>query len=113
MVDVEGQLRQSVGDRLFAEQKARVSDRRYEFPRLEKTTIELVSIDSGEVFLLDIIPGRRMRDKISFQLRARGTVILARLDIGGPPHRNPDHPLPATPCLPRTRQRSLGNPRTD
>ncbi|MEI6875039.1 MAG: hypothetical protein WCL50_07900 [Spirochaetota bacterium] len=39
---------------------------------------------------MDIGRGSIALEKTKFQNRARKTVILARLDLGGPPHRNPD-----------------------
>jgi len=35
-------------------------------------------------------PGRLLLTKGTYQNRARGVAILARLDFGGAPHRNPD-----------------------
>lgn len=43
-----------------------------------------------EAFLLDVWRGRRRAAKLKFQTRARNVVILARLDLNGAPHTNPD-----------------------
>jgi hypothetical protein len=63
----------------------------YDFPgpgsRIE---IPLESDDASEKFLLDIGRARIKLSKATFQNRARTNVILARLDIDGAPHRNPD-----------------------
>lgn len=55
-----------------------------------KRVIELIGSDGREEFLLDVTPGKINLEKITFQNRARKSVILARLDVEGPPHRNPD-----------------------
>ena len=100
MPDSENQLSQSLADRLFAEPKVRSSGRIYDFPpNAGKLVIKLVSIVSGEEFILDVIPGRKDPRKMSFQLRARGNVTLVRLDIGGPTHRNPDRTTVPCPQL--------------
>ena len=39
---------------------------------------------------MDLYRGRINLAKNTFQNRARRSVILARLDVAGPPHRNPD-----------------------
>jgi hypothetical protein len=49
-----------------------------------------VSNDKRENFLLDIRRGRIDLLKATYQNRARQTVVLVRLDLGGAPHRNPD-----------------------
>lgn len=55
-----------------------------------KKLIKLKSVDEREEFLLNITPSRYEIEKITYQTRARKSIILARLDINGPPHRNPD-----------------------
>jgi hypothetical protein len=52
--------------------------------------IPLHSPDNREEFILDIWRGAISLKKTKFQTRARTTVILVRVDIGGAPHRNPD-----------------------
>ena len=52
--------------------------------------LPLYSKDKKEEFTLDITRGRISLQKHTFQTRARKTIILARLDLAGPPHRNPD-----------------------
>ena len=51
---------------------------------------ELISVDRREAFILTIERGRRRRARLKYQTRARRIIILARLDIDGAPHRNPD-----------------------
>lgn len=55
-----------------------------------KVTIPLTSVDEREFFLLDVNRGRIDLVKGTYQNRARNVVILARLDFGSKPHRNPD-----------------------
>lgn len=43
-----------------------------------------------ENFLLDIRRGKIDLLKATNQNRARQTIVLVRLDLGGAPHRNPD-----------------------
>jgi hypothetical protein len=43
-----------------------------------------------ERFVMDLWRGRRNALKLKFQTRGRKVVILARLDINGAPHTNPD-----------------------
>lgn len=70
------------------------------FPTLgEKLTIELESIDRSEDFLLDITRSRIDLIRITYQNRAREVIVLQRLDIAGPPHRNPDGATVACPHL--------------
>ena len=47
-------------------------------------------MDNREKFLLDIRRGRFNFAKATYQNRARVDIVLARLDLGGAPHRNPD-----------------------
>lgn len=42
-----------------------------------------------ERFLLDLERGMRKRARLKYQTRAHKVYILARLDLHGPPHRNP------------------------
>ena len=49
----------------------------------------LFSADRREQFFLDVERGRRNRARLRYQTRARKVIILARLDLNGPAHRNP------------------------
>jgi hypothetical protein len=63
----------------------------YDFPDLGgKVIVPLKSRDAREKFLLDLHRGRIDLHKVTFQNRARVVYVLARLDIAGPTHRNPD-----------------------
>ena len=83
-------LAQHVADALFAMEKHCVSDDVITFKRLgQSEKIRLVSADESEHFLLDLTRGRQSLTQITIQNRARQEVVLVRLDINGPPHRNP------------------------
>ena len=89
MTDVH--LTQAEADELLAMEKRKVDNRDYNFPvRGDSLAIRLISSDAREHFLLDLYRGKANRLKVSYQNRARSVVVLARLDIGGAPHRNPD-----------------------
>jgi hypothetical protein len=85
------EITQAEADALFALAKRRVDAQPIRFPDPgAKVTAELVSLDEREKFLLDINRSSVSISKITYQNRARVIVILARLDLGGAPHRNPD-----------------------
>jgi hypothetical protein len=64
---------------------------KFDFPDLGGAIrIPLHSADNKEEFSLDITRGKLELKKNTFQNRARRTIILARIDIGGSTHRNPD-----------------------
>ena len=52
--------------------------------------VPLTSTDGRESFLLDVRRARIDLAKGTYQNRGRQVVVLARLDFGGGPHRNPD-----------------------
>ncbi len=84
-------LSQNEADFLLQMEKHRVNDRIHELTGYgDKLAIPLLSSDQRDKFILDISQGRIDLSKITYQNRAKQTVILARLDIGGRPHRNPD-----------------------
>lgn len=84
-------LTQQEADALLTLEKHFVGNDRFEFPALGGALrIPLYSSDRREEFSLDITRGRILLEKNTFQTRARKAVILARLDLAGPPHRNPD-----------------------
>ena len=51
---------------------------------------EAARADEKEEFLLDMQRGRISLNKATFQNRAKDIIVLVRLDLAGPPHRNPD-----------------------
>ncbi|MEW6039245.1 MAG: hypothetical protein AB1648_13495 [Pseudomonadota bacterium] len=84
-------LTQQEADALLALEKHYFGADRFAFPGLGGSLrIPLHSTDRREEFSLDIWQGRIALTQHTFQTRARKAVILARLDLGGPPHRNPD-----------------------
>jgi len=72
-----------------------------EFPRTQPLAYErtLLSVDRREELLLDLERGRRNHARLKYQTRARKVVVLARIDLDGPAHRNP----PGVPYRPSQR----------
>ena len=84
-------LTQQEADMLLQMEKHRVDDREWELPKPgTKSIIQLVSFDKREKFILDMSQQAINTFKIKYQNRARVNVILARLELGGAPHQNPD-----------------------
>jgi len=84
-------LTQDEADALLAMPKHRENDDWWNYPGLGGSiAVPLISPDKRENFLLDISRSRIDLSKGRYQNRARQVVILARLDFGGAPHRNPD-----------------------
>lgn len=84
-------LTQQEAEALLVLEKYFLGNDRFEFPSLGGALrIPLHSTDRREEFSLDITRSRILLEKHTFQARARKAVILARLDLAGPPHRNPD-----------------------
>lgn len=100
-----GTLSQSEADALFAMEKHRSDDSERSFPGGGGSiVIPLVSTDGRESFLLDLRRRRVDITKATYQNRARTVVVLARLDLGGHPHRNPDGEEIGSPHLHRYRE---------
>ena len=96
----DANLTQMEADALIAMEKRRSDDTKWNYPDLGGyVTIPLVSIDRRESFLLDLRRGRIDLSKGTFQNRGRQVVVLARLDFGGAPHRNPDGEEVGSPHL--------------
>ena len=84
-------LSQAEADALLQLEKFRMTDGRLPLPDMgRKLSIELLSKDKRERFNLDMNRSYVSLSKITFQTRGRVIVVLARLDIDGAPHRNPD-----------------------
>lgn len=84
-------LTQAEADYLFALDKVRRSDDPQQFPGIgADLEVPLVSRDGREDFILNVARGRIKITKCSYQNRGRSVVVLARLDIDGPAHQNPD-----------------------
>ena len=84
-------LSQAEADELLAMEKHAAEHEIWDYPAPGSSiAIPLTSVDGRESFLLDMYRGRIALEKDTYQNRARKVVILARLDFGGAPHRNPD-----------------------
>jgi hypothetical protein len=84
-------LTQTEADALLKIAKIRADDQEWLYPGLAGSlSIPLLSHDKRENFLLDISRARIVMLRGKYQMRARNALVLARLDFGGPPHRNPD-----------------------
>lgn len=84
-------LTQSEADALIDMEKKRAKEEMYNFPLAGETlTIPIISADERESFLIDINRGSIRLSKCTYQERRQGIIILVRLDIGGPPHCNPE-----------------------
>ena len=83
-------LTQAEADALRNMEKFYVGKEHFSFPDLGgKIAVPLFSRDNKEEFILDVLRSHIVL-KHTLQNRARKTVVLVRLDIGGAPHRNPD-----------------------
>jgi hypothetical protein len=84
-------LSQQEADLLFAMEKKCLGSDDFAWPSLGgKVVVELSSLDGREEFMLDVTKTSVKLTKLMLQNRARTTLILARLEINGAPHRNPD-----------------------
>ncbi len=84
-------LSQKEADSLFQMEKRRIDTHRRLYPSTGgDLEIPLISLDKREKFILTISRKGFDLSKGTYQKRARNIVILARLDIGGSIHRNPD-----------------------
>lgn len=93
-------LSQVEADLLLATEKHRVDEQRWRLPDTGGgIAVPLASSDASEAFHLDINRGRINLLKGKIQNRARSTIVLARVDFGGPPHRNPDDEEIACPHI--------------
>lgn len=82
---------QAEADRLIALEKKRKDETIWDFPDPGGTLkIPVISVDITEEFLLDVSRGRIILTKATYQTRWQSVVVLARLDLNGPAHRNPD-----------------------
>jgi hypothetical protein len=89
MADIN--LTQEEADALIEMEKRKVNDEEWLFPSPGgRVAIPLSSVDKRENFILDVTRAQIKLTKATFQNRARAAIILMRLDLDGPPHRNPD-----------------------
>jgi hypothetical protein len=78
-------------DDLIAMEKRFVDSSDWTFPGPgQRIALELTSVDKRENFALDVTRARIKLAKATCQNRARQVIVLMRLDLDGPPHRNPD-----------------------
>ena len=84
-------LPQAEADALLQTPKEFVDPAPLEFPNFQALRYEreLRSVDRREQFLFDLERGNRIRARLKYQMRGRKILILARLDLNGPAHRNP------------------------
>lgn len=84
-------LTQTEADALLQMAKEFVESDPLEIPRTQPASFvrSLVSTDRREEFLFDFERGNRNRVRLKYQTRGRKVIVLARLDINGPAHRNP------------------------
>jgi len=84
-------LTQDEADSLMAMEKRSADEKDWLFPVPgERVAIPLTSLDKRENFMLDVTRAQIVLTKATYQNRARVAIILMRLDLDGPPHRNPD-----------------------
>ena len=93
-------LSQSEADFLVTMPKKASSSQVHRFPGSGgKLLVDLHSTDGTGQFVLDITRSRIILDGVTHQNRAREIIVLRRLDIEGPPHRNPDGEVVSCPHL--------------
>ena len=84
-------LGQEEADRLLGLEKVPANDDSYTFPFLSgKLAIDLINHTEREEFILNYTQSKINLEKRNHQMRGQQVIILARLDLYGPPHRNPD-----------------------
>lgn len=85
-------LTQSEADQLLKMPKAFVDNSPIELTLTQPMDDDrdLVSVDRREAFILTVERGRRKAARLKYQTRARKVIVLARLDLNGTPHKNPD-----------------------
>lgn len=67
------------------------TQKQLEYPSLGgRLILPLLCVNKRENFFLDITRSSLILTKETKQLRGRQIIPLLRLDVGGPPHRNPD-----------------------
>lgn len=89
MADID--IPQAEANALIAMEKQFVENVELLFPEPgSRIALALASLDRRENFSLDITRSQIRLTKANFQNRARHAIILMRLDLDGPPHRNPD-----------------------
>ena len=89
MADIE--ITQAEADTLIAMEKRFVDSTDWTFPAAsQRIALALTSVDKRENFMLDVTRAQIKLTKATYQNRARQAIVLMRLDLDGPPHRNTD-----------------------
>jgi len=83
-------LTQAEADFLMAMRKSFLNPASISLPPGSDQTHELIGKNERERFLLDLWRGTIRFSKFRYQTRGRKVIVLARLDINGAPHTNPD-----------------------
>lgn len=84
-------LTQAEADALIGMDKVRIDDTQWTYPAAGgHLSVPLISMDKRENFALDVTRSSIKLTKSTHQNRARQAIVLMRLDVDGPPHRNPD-----------------------
>lgn len=90
-LSMSDELTQGEADELFGLPKKYTKGDYVDWPAPgAKTSVDLVSLDDREAFLLDVSRASIKLERLVLQNRARVTIVLVRLDIAGAGHRNPD-----------------------
>lgn len=89
VADIE--IAQAEADSLIAMEKRFIDATDWTFPAAgQRIALDLISADKRENFMLDVTRSQIKLTQATYQNRARKAIILMRLDLDGPPHRNPD-----------------------
>ncbi len=83
-------LAQQIADQLLAMEKEFTTSDPINLHSGAKFIRELASTNGQEQFLLDFYQGTIRLNKVTSNHRYARTIILARLDLNGSPHMNPD-----------------------
>lgn len=96
----ETNLTQSEAESLLRMEKVRLIESTVPFPQPGEAVVYLLRSKNGrEDFLLDVRRGRLSLSKCTYQNRARTVVPLARLDVAGSNHRNPNDTVVECPHI--------------
>lgn len=92
-------LSQSEAMTLIDIRKFKADENQWQYPDSGSICVPLASELPHENFLLDIRQGRVILAQGTHQNRVRQSIVLIRLDFGGPPHPNPDGEVIACPHI--------------
>lgn len=85
------ELTQAEADTLLTMPKRAALGVELNYPGLgKKLSVDLMSLDGRESFHLDVGRSYVKLTRATFQTRARSIICLARVDLDGAPHTNPD-----------------------